>query len=203
MPNYTRRTPNANDQTLICLIQSAPTGVQWKRDSWVTTRIDPSTGERATRYIYARNIGYAEALQRAIDWRDGKPVPEGHQNRTPKLARLRKLALTRRVMQGKSTPIYELSVQPSKADGKHGWMIIALGTSATVTQQKIDDAIATLVARLERYVGLSCHERACAAHEISNIAIAGAPAQTRLLMDDVLAWSGKGTNVTFYPKAPA
>lgn len=199
MPNYARRTPAVQDEELVRLIKRAPRGVQWKRDSWVTTRIDLNTELPVRRYFFAKTIGYEEALRRAIDWRDGKPVPEQHHARAAKPAHARKLALSRRIMQGGIDPIYELSIQPGKAEGKHAWMRITLGSSATLTQERIDDAIATLVARLDRFTTLARIDRASAVREAQEITITVTSTQERLRIVDVLTWSGRGNGVSYYP----
>jgi len=118
----------------------------------------------------------------------------------------RKIALIMRTDRDRKpdgrTPSFSLEFSPSKSSWSRGWMKIFIGTDDTLTQRRIDKALALLAARMARYR----IESARASAEIAVDAVDYAELKPlkchpyRLHFCDALFWTGAATLVSFSPK---
>lgn len=119
-------------------------------------------------------------------------------------ASLRTIVLERRIRPSKggcAVPRFALAISPSSSELARPWMRIEIGTLNTVTQARIDVALARLTARWNRY-RIEC------ASTLSNTPVdridykrlrAASNVPYRLNLFDLYVWNGKGTHVHFSP----
>lgn len=202
MPNRSRRPARHHSPELQELIAQAPEGVRWHKESWLTSRVRED-GSTETRRFSGETIGCEKAFKRAIAWREGKKVPDRYDGMDLSRVDRRKLTIYRRVLRGSRRPLPRFEIQIERSKGCSGqWMRIYLGTSNTLTQARLDSAVATLHLRMERFrdaVVRSGREKADKGLE--QVVVLEAPAQRQILLADVLAWTGKGVGVSYTPRA--
>lgn len=118
----------------------------------------------------------------------------------------RTLALTR-IRRRSPNPAFQLEVFPSKSAWRRSWMTIYLGSMATITQERIDVAVATLHARTALYREIYARtdrETALDSAEVHMLDVeppANPDYPTRLQLNDVLCWTGISEGVTYLPKS--
>lgn len=106
------------------------------------------------------------------------------------------LALCRR--HPRNEPVLELVVNIPGSQGAWRWQF--LGPLSTLTQRTIDQAVATLDLRADHWRALTQRGPIELRHQRELLHLrAGphAPAQCRLLRDDVASWSGRGQGIAF------
>lgn len=202
MANRTRRAcPERHPPELYALIMSAPSGVRWHRNSWVARRRGQASGQWESRSFSAGNLGYARSRQRAIDWQQGKPVPAPYDGIDLTRVKRRKITLHRRVLNDERFPVARFELYLERSNGCRGpWMRMYVGSTRTLDQDTLDRAVATLHARMARYRERVLSVGRDRANEgLEHLVVEGAPAQTQILLDDALAWTGRGEGITFLP----
>lgn len=108
------------------------------------------------------------------------------------------LVIMKREASDRDRPRLFLSVRGmTQHEGQNRWYSVYVGTTDTVTQKRLDSAVATLHARRDLF--LSADDDWEAADRAKALNVAEAPPQKRLLLDDVLAWNGVGERVVYHP----
>lgn len=193
-----------------------------------TGAIQPPAGvRRCTRSWRSRNpygelrqfsdgkAGPEVSLQEAIRWMHGLPVRDAYDLDLTR-TKYRMISLSRRFRSGpvgKSPPRFELEIAPSKGWQRACWMRIFVGSIQTMTQERLDNAIATLHARWARFreeMNRQGRLNSCSDLDLGNtlyglrvfapdFEIEAPPYPTRLALNDVLAWNGRGVGVGYSP----
>lgn len=204
MANRTRRAdPSRHPAEVLALLPRTPTGIRWHRNSWVARKRSSPGGEVLTRSFSTGRIGIAVAWQRALDWQSGLPVPPQYAGIDLARTNRRQLTLYRRVLKDRTWPRcrFELAIERSK--GCHGpWLRIFLGSTETIAQDRIDQAVATLHLRMRlfrRGVRMGVPRRTLFAFLALVQARTSRP-QSQLKLQDVRAWTGKGVGVSYAPR---
>lgn len=150
------------------------------------------------------------SLDEAKRWLTGLPTRSQYDMDLSKMP-YRTIRVTRRFRNGlkDSLPRFELEIPASKSEWREPWMRIYIGSLETVTQQRIDDAVATLHARWTEYRKLldrHGRERLRAEGMTAQLAQLTRTAEpgtalypTRLSLVDLMAWTGKGSSISFSP----
>lgn len=191
------RTIHLNEEAL-----HVPTGIYRDGPGW---RVDIDrrrvAGVRFRRYVPDNGRSPQDALQDAIAVLRECPltaVRDGRQTPMPRVAQ-RRLTLTRDVVG--SSVRFTLEIPPSKSAWRRPWMRIFLGTDRTLTQERINHAIALLCAR---WAAFQAHAAAHSIREALDQRYEHCPPATavkpRLRLCDVRCWTGKGTLISFQPR---
>lgn len=174
-----------------------------------------ATATRPARQFSDGKEGAVASLADATAWVQGKPTRDRYDMDLTRVE-TRKMTLTRRFRSGaaagNSAPRFDLEVSPSRSVNRASWMRVYLGSATTLTQERIDDAIATLHARwseyrklLDRYGRERVLFSTNLTHALRKLQVAShpdaalRPYPTRLLLSDVLAWTGNGDGIGFTP----
>jgi hypothetical protein len=144
------------------------------------------------------------ALKRAIAWVRRLRVRAAFTEIPLHRVEHRKLAIERRTdHNGKrdTEPRYSLQLRPSKSVWERGWMKIFLGVHSTITQERVDQAMALMAARAAAYRDASTASSAHMALDSQDYTQLE-PLDLhpyRLSVADVLGWTGKSNLVSFSP----
>jgi hypothetical protein len=197
-------TTNRRPITVGSCTYDVPKNIYRLRNKWRVSieRVDQAT----IRKNFPDDGSPCTSLQRATAWLSACEVRAPFTQIPLQRVAHRSLKLYRRTdrdgLPDTRNPSYSLRFEPSKSDWLRGWMTVFLGTKATMSQKRINEALGLLAARLQVYREESIRTSAQEAVDQQEYLFV-APLDVhsyRLLKRDILSWNGKGTHVAYSPK---
>jgi len=135
------------------VVFDVPRCVYRRRDGW---RVQVErVGQKTIRKNFIDGACALSALQRAAAWLQKLEVRSAFREIPLHRQAHRRITLARRTdRDGKAYnrwPAYSLEFEPSKSEWMRGWMKIFAGSAVTLTQKRLDEALASMAGRIRAY----------------------------------------------------
>lgn len=175
-------------------------GITRRKGGWRARRT--IGGRTEIREFFDGTSGSEIRLAHALAWQAGLEAPKPYHGIDRTRLQLRKLTLIRRVSGSGRTPLarFELQISASRSSQQAPWMRIFLGSHLNITQERIDQAIATLHARWSAYRADLEADPDLKPHHRDYAHVLGTDLRgCSLSVEDVLAFNGRGHGVGYTP----
>lgn len=170
--------------------------------SWLVERSTDS-GLIERREFPDSERGAAACLPHALAWQSGMDCSSTRDGASQEVIDFPRLSLQRRVSCVDGAVEFEISIQPSGNLDLARWMRLSLGTHLTLTQLRIDAALATLEARWCAWFAALKSDPSIKPADI-RLRRLGRDGKAPLVhyqlhLEDVMCWTGQGRGIAYSP----